>query len=216
MSFKGVIFDLDGVLVDTVPLHFDAWKRMFNEYGYDFNQEIYQEKVDGRPRLDGVRGVMSTLDEDELIEAGKRKQGYYLEMINNGQLQAFVSSMTLIRQLRKQGIRLATASSSVNASCILEKLGVLGDFDTVVTADDVSVGKPHPEIFLTAAQRLNLAVSDCVVFEDAVSGVQAAKAGNFFCIAVDRHKQPDKFEHADIVIQDAGEIEGALFDHLFQ
>lgn len=215
MNYKGVIFDLDGVLVDTVPLHFDAWKRMFNEYGYEFNQEIYQEKVDGRPRLDGVRGVMETLDEAELTEAGKRKQGYYLEMINNGQLQAFVSSMTLIRQLRKQGIRLATASSSVNASCILEKLGVLEDFETVVTADDVSVGKPHPEIFLTAAKRLNLEVSDCLVFEDAVSGVQAAKAGGFFCIAVDRHNQPDKFDKADIVIKDAEEIEGKLFDHLF-
>lgn len=215
MSYKGVIFDLDGVLVDTVPLHFDAWKRMFNEYGYEFNQEIYQAKVDGRPRLDGVRGVMETIAEAELIEAGKRKQGYYLEMINNGQLQPFESSMILIRQLRKQGIRLATASSSVNASCILEKLGVLEDFETVVTADDVSLGKPHPEIFLTAAKRLDLEVSDCIVFEDAVSGVQAAKAGDFFCIAVDRHNQPENFDEADIVIKDVEEIEGKLFDRLF-
>ena len=84
MSFKGVIFDLDGVLVDTVPLHYAAWHRMFTEYGYAFDEKIYREKVDGRPRLDGVRGVMHDVGPAQVTEAGDRKQAYYLEMIAAG------------------------------------------------------------------------------------------------------------------------------------
>ena len=209
MTLKGVIFDLDGVLVDTVPLHFAAWQRMFGEFGYHFDYRDYHEKVDGKPRQEGVRGVMSDASEDVIEAAGRTKQAYYMEMIEQGQLRPFPSSVSLIKELREQSILLAAASSSVNTRVILDRIGVLDDFAAIVTAADVERGKPEPEIFLAAAQRLNLDVDDCVVFEDALSGVTAAKRGGFVCIGVDRHGHADYFAEADVVVGDLGELDYA-------
>ena len=216
MSFKGVIFDLDGVLVDSIPLHYAAWKRLFEENGHAFDNRIYRQKVDGRPRLDGVRGVMGDLDEETAIEAGNRKQGYYQEMINQGQLQPFPTSIPFIKALNARGILLAAASSSENTCLILDAIGVLDDFTAVVTAADVKHGKPNPDIFLAAAKRMGLSVPECVVFEDAESGVKAAKRGGFYCVGVDRHQQPEYFREADLVVTDLGGFENRTQEPLFK
>lgn len=207
MRFKGVIFDLDGVLVDTVPLHYAAWKRLFDEYGYAFDETIYRQKVDGRARLDGIRGVMSDLDEEAVIEASDRKQGYFLKMIDQGQLQPFPTTIPFVKTLKERGILLAAASSSVNASNILERIGLLDEFTTVVTSADVIHGKPHPDIFLTAARNIGLAVSECIVFEDSESGISAARRGGFFCVGVDRHQQPQYFKEANMMVKDLADFD---------
>jgi beta-phosphoglucomutase len=207
LQFKGVIFDLDGVLVDTVPLHYAAWKRLFDEYGYAFDETIYRQKVDGRARLDGVRGVMSDLDEEAVIEASDRKQGFFLKMIDQGHLQPFPTSIPFVKTLKERGILLAAASSSVNASNILERVGLLDDFTTVVTSADVIHGKPHPDIFLTAARNIGLAVSECIVFEDSESGISAARRGGFFCVGVDRHQQPQYFKEANMMVKDLADFD---------
>ncbi len=216
MSFKGVIFDLDGVLVDTVPLHYAAWHRMFTEYGYAFDEKIYREKVDGRPRLDGVRGVMHDVGPAQVTEAGDRKQAYYLEMIAAGKLKAFESSLRFIAELRRHQIMLAAASSSINARLILETIGVLYEFAAVVTSADIIQGKPDPEIFLTAAACLDLSEAECVVIEDAQAGIQAAKRGGFFCVGVNRQAQPEYFLEADVVVEDIGELGYASLEQLFE
>jgi beta-phosphoglucomutase len=207
VRFKGVIFDLDGVLVDTVPLHYAAWKRLFDEYGYAFDETIYRQKVDGRARLDGIRGVMSDLDEEAAIEASDRKQGYFLKMIDQGQLQPFPTTIPFVKTLKERGILLAAASSSVNASNILERIGLLDEFTTVVTSADVIHGKPHPDIFLTAARNIGLAVSECIVFEDSESGISAARRGGFFCVGVDRHQQPQYFKEANMMVKDLADFD---------
>lgn len=206
MDLMGIIFDLDGVLVDSVPLHFKAWGRMFSEYGYEFDESIYRRKVDGRPRLDGVRNILTDVSDDIIQEASDLKQCYYLEMLEAGHLKTFPSTKPFVTELREHGVKMATASSSVNAKVILESIGLLKDFEVVVTADDISDGKPHPEIFLTAAERLGLSPNECLVLEDAESGVNAAKSGGFYCVGIDRHNQPSYFVNADLVVRDLSEL----------
>ena len=216
MNIEGVIFDLDGVLVDTIPLHYSAWKRLFDEYGYTFNEQIYRQKVDGLPRLDGVLGVMEDLDEQAAIVAGNQKQDFFLELITQQGIQPFSSTIPFINAMKQLGISMAVASSSVNASAILENIGILEEFETVVTAEDVVHGKPHPDMFLMAAQRLGISVSNCVVFEDAESGIKAAKRGGFFCVGVDRHQYGQYFAQADMVVKDLGEVEYEVLERQFQ
>jgi beta-phosphoglucomutase len=207
MSFQGAIFDLDGVIVDTVPLHFSAWQRLFqDDYGLIFDLSVYEQKVDGRPRMDAVRTMLPDLTPEEQIHAGDTKQGYYMDMLNAGMLSLFETSMIFIRELLAKGIRIVGASSSRNAPFILEKIGLLDDFEGVVSGADIQHGKPAPDIFLKAAEILQLPVKHCIVFEDAKSGVQAAKAGGFYCVGIDRHNRKEHFLKADLVVADLAQV----------
>lgn len=200
MAFKGLIFDLDGVLVDTVPTHFEAWAQMFHEYGYDFDHAVYREHVDGRLRRDGARAVMVNHSEAEIIEASDRKNDYYLQRIRSGQFVVFEAAIQYVRTCKKAGFKLAAASSSANVRYILEIAGILDEFDVVLGGNQVTKGKPDPEIFTLAALQLGLAVNECVVFEDSEFGVRAAKAGGFFCVGVADESNDANLSLADTIV----------------
>lgn len=209
MSFYGAIFDLDGVIVNTVPLHFKAWKYLFEEvYGISFTKKDYDEKVDGKPRIDTIHLFLPYLSESDAIVAGEIKQQRYYELLNSssGAIEQFPSSVKLIKELKAHKVLLAVASSSKNVFYILEKIGLLADCDAVVASGDFVHGKPDPDIFLKAAEKLGLAVKDCVVFEDALVGVQAAKAGGFLCVAIDRNNHAQNYAGADLVVADLSEV----------
>jgi len=216
MSFKAAIFDLDGVIVDTVPLHFRAWKRMFSEYGKDFTFEDYKEKVDGIPRLDGARAVLTDLDAEELEKAASRKQAYYLETVNKGEIDVYPSTVKLIKQLKEKRTKVAAASSSRNCRYILEKVGLLELFDAIVGGGDFNKGKPDPEIFLLAASKINAAPSESVVFEDAMLGVEAAKNGKMICVGIARKGERELLKKADLVVADLNEVDYAKLEGLFK
>ena len=116
MAIKAAIFDLDGVIVNTVPFHFRAWKRMFEDYGHKFSMEDYLAKVDGRPRLEGAAAILTELSPEEIEKAGAKKQGYYLELLETEPMEIFESSVARIRELKERGIKLAAASSSSGKS----------------------------------------------------------------------------------------------------
>lgn len=207
MTIKGLIFDMDGVLVDTVPAHYRAWERMFTEHGYAFDDHKYRECVDGRLRLDGARAIMVDHTEDEVKAAASLKNNYYLGMVERGEFEIFQIALDYVRARKAEGFKLAAASSSSNVHLILERIGLHDDFDIIIGGRDVSKGKPNPEIFLTAADRLSLGVSECVVVEDSESGVAAAKAGGFFCYGLAHDGPTDHLHQADRVIRKLTDID---------
>ena len=215
MGFKGAIFDLDGVVVDTVPLHFKAWKRMFGEYGKEFTFDDYKNKVDGIPRTDGARAILTDLSPEELAKAAKKKQDYYLELVNQGEIEVYSSTVSLIKNLKTKSIKIAAASSSRNCKYILEKTNLLSLFDFVVQGGDFKKGKPAPEIFLLAAKNIGTSSEESVVFEDAKLGVEAAKAGGMKCVGIDRTGTPKLLKKADILVKDLAEVDYEKLAGLF-
>jgi beta-phosphoglucomutase len=207
MSFKGAIFDLDGVIVNTVPLHFKAWKKMFAEYGREFTMKDYEDKVDGIPRADGARAILSDLSDEELEKASARKQGYFLELLGREEVNVYETTVKLIKELRRHGIKIAVISSSKNCPDILEKTGLYSLIDVEINGKQIVRGKPDPWIFLAAAEKLNLTPRECVVFEDAVLGVEAGKRGGIFTIGIDRRGAPERLKEADLVVTDLSEVD---------
>jgi len=216
MSFKAAIFDLDGVVVNTVPLHFKAWQRMFGEYGKVFTFENYKEKVDGIPRLDGARAILADLSKEELEKAASKKQSYYLELVEKGEVEIYQTTVNLIEDLRKKGIKSAAASSSRNCKHILQKTKLIDIFDVIIQGGDFKKGKPNPEIFLMAASRLGLSPDEIIVFEDAKLGVEAAKNGAMLCVGIAREGDKEILKKADIVVLDLGEVDYEKLNKLFK
>lgn len=206
MPIKGLIFDLDGVLVDTVPVHFSAWSRMFKEYGYEFGKQEYRNLVDGRPRFDGARAVMVNHSEKQIREAANKKNDYYVEAIDRGDFQVFDAAVALVRKSLAEGYGLAAASSSVNVRTVLEKAGLLDAFSVVIGGDDVENGKPNPDIFLAAASGLGLKVEECIVIEDSSSGVQAAKNGGFYCVGLQNDDHAADLLGADEIVSSLADL----------
>ena len=215
MSFKGAIFDLDGVIVNTVPLHFEAWKKMFSEYGKEFSFEDYKKKVDGIPRISGARAVLTDLSDQELEKAGTKKQNYFLEFLNQKGVDVYASTVDLIKELREAKIKVAIISSSKNCLHILQKVNLVELFDVIITGNDIKKGKPEPDVFLLAAERLGLDTSECLVIEDAVLGVEASLRAKIKCIGIDRYNSPQRLSKANLVVNDLSEVNLSKIKELF-
>lgn len=206
MALKGAIFDLDGVIVSTVSLHFNAWKKMFGEYGKEFTFQDYKDKVDGIPRIDGARAILTDLTPEELDKAATKKQGYFLEHLASETIKVYESTFNLVHKFKDEGIKVSVISSSKNCLDILKKVKADHLFDVIITGHDIKRGKPEPDVFLTAAEKLGLTPDTCVVFEDAVLGVEAAKRANMKCVGIDRYEKPERLQAADIVVSDLAEV----------
>ena len=215
MSMKAAIFDLDGVIVNTVPLHFKAWQRMFAEYGKEFDFEDYKEKVDGILRIDGARAILTDIDEAELKKAADKKQVYFLEYLNSEEISVYNDTVDLVKALKKEKIKRSVISSSKNCLPILKKVNLVELFDVILTGNDVTKGKPDPQVFFMAAKKMSVEPGSCVVFEDAVLGVEAGKRAGMKCVGVDRHGNPERLKKADLVVADLGELSLEKIKELF-
>ncbi len=238
VKFKGAIFDLDGVITGTARLHSKAWEKMFNEYlkmvaerdekpfvPFDPEKD-YLEYVDGKLRQLGVksflesRGISLPLgdlddppEKETLGGLGNKKNIDFQKVLKEEGPDIFQSSVDFIKDLKKKGIKVAVASSSRNCKLILELAGLEDLFETRVDGEvskELKLkSKPAGDIFVVAAKKIGLLPGECVVFEDAISGVQAGKNGNFgLILGVAREKNGDTlFQHgADIVVEDLSEI----------
>ena len=204
---KAVIFDLDGVLVDTARYHFLAWKRLAAEFDYDFTEDD-NERFKGVSRMTCMEILCELcnveMTEEEMVRYATRKNEWYVESIADmDESELLDGAKELLITLREKDIKVALGSASKNAPMILEKTGITPLFDAVIDGNHVSKAKPDPEVFLKGAASLKVDVEDCVVFEDAFAGVEAAKNANMKAIGVGC---PSVLTNADCVISSLTEF----------
>jgi alpha,alpha-trehalase len=237
-AFDAVIFDLDGVITDTASVHAAAWKRMFDDFlsryaarqGVPFQpfeiETDYRLYVDGKPRLDGLRSFLGSrgiaLSEgrpedppgaETIHGLGKRKNEDFLKQIREQGAEVYGSTVDLIHRIKKHGLKTAVISSSKSCAMILDSVNLSGLFDVRVDGVDAEIlgipGKPAPDIFLEAARQLKVKPERAVVIEDAISGLQAGRAGKFGLvvgIARTGGREPLLANGADVAVSDLSEI----------
>lgn len=206
-DIKGALFDLDGVIVDTARYHYLAWKRLAGELGFEFTEE-HNERLKGVSRMRSLEILLEvgglSFDEEKKLELAQKKNDWYVEYIRRmDESELLKGAKEYIIQLREKGIKVALGSASKNASMILDNLKIAGLFDAVIDGNKVSKAKPDPEVFLLGAKELNLAPSDCVVFEDAEAGVAAAKRAGMKVVGIGNK---DILKEADRVIRGLDEM----------
>lgn len=186
---KGVIFDLDGVLVSTDELHFKAWSKLALELGItDFSREDNKHQK-GVSRMESLEVVLSkgnkTYTEEEKQAFATRKNNYYIDMLQELTPEAVLEDVIeTLEMLRDRGVQIAVGSASKNTPLILEKTCLYRYIDQVSCGLDTTKSKPDPEVFLIAARKLNLPYTECLVVEDSAAGIVAAKAGGMKCLGV--------------------------------
>ncbi len=238
LGIRACLFDLDGVLTETATLHARAWQEMFDGFlaarsrssGQPFVPfdvvEDYDRYVDGKPRDEGTRSFLASRrieipdgasDDPATAETirglGKRKNEILLASLRADGIQAFPGSVRYLRAVRRAGLRTAVVSSSKNCHEVIVAAGISELFDArvdgVVAAEQRLAGKPKPDTYLAAARAVAVLPTQAAVFEDALAGVAAGRAGRFgFVVGVDRTGQADELRRqgADVVITDLAEL----------
>ena len=204
---KAFLFDLDGVLVSTEHNHFLAWQRCAHSLGIDFTEKE-NELLKGVSRVDSLKKILElggkTIPAAEFEALLKSKNDFYLESIQElNQSNLLPGVLNLLNEAKANGILLGVGSSSKNANFILDKLSISSYFEVVIDGNGVTDPKPHPEVFLNGAKALGLTPDVCFVFEDASSGIAAAKAGGFTAVGVGN---PHIADQADIYLNDLTEF----------
>ncbi|MBD9009883.1 MAG: beta-phosphoglucomutase [Clostridiales bacterium] len=192
---KAVIFDLDGVIVSTDDCHFRAWKRMADEEGIYFDREI-NNRLRGVSRMASLDIVLERAkreySEREKQELAERKNEYYKELICELTPDDILPGvMDKLENLKENGIKIAIGSSSKNTPIILKQIGLDGYFDAVSDGNNITHSKPDPEVFLKAAEMLNIPPEDCMIVEDADAGIEAGKRAGMKTLAVQGAKGAD-------------------------
>jgi beta-phosphoglucomutase family hydrolase len=239
-SVRGCLFDLDGVLTQTAKVHDAAWKQMFDDFlrrraeqdGQPFVPfdpvKDYDEYVDGKPREDGTKSFLQSRgidlpqgnpddppDAQTVYGLGNRKNELVLKVMADQGVQTYEGSVRYVHAVKAAGLPIAVVSSSTNTEQVLKAAGIEGLFDAridgIVTREQHLHGKPAPDTYLAGAKALGLGPDQAAVFEDAIAGVAAGRAGNFgYVVGVDRigGDQADELRAhgADIVVKDLGEL----------
>ncbi|MCF6407919.1 beta-phosphoglucomutase [Chitinophaga filiformis] len=215
-GISACIFDLDGVIVDTAVYHFKAWKRLANELGFNFT-EAQNEQLKGVSRVRSLElilewgGIKKSAAEQQ--ELATRKNEWYVDMVHHMTPEEILpGAKELLESLRAAGIKTALGSASKNARVILEKVDILPLFDVVIDGNMVSASKPDPEVFLKGAEALGVSPDKCIVFEDAIAGVEAGKAGGMKVVGIG---EKSVLNEADLVVSGLQDINIQTLTNLY-
>jgi beta-phosphoglucomutase len=212
MSTKAVIFDLDGVIVSTDDYHYRAWKFMADEEGIHFDRDI-NERLRGVSRMESLEIILEkaekTYTDQEKNQMAEKKNNLYRELLNELTPKDILPGvMKVLEDLKANNIKIAIGSSSKNTPMILAKIGLDDYFNAVADGNEIKNSKPDPEVFLLAANKLEVAPEDCLVVEDADAGVEAALAGNMKVLAVGYASSNSKadYKFKDLSLVDIKEV----------
>ncbi|MFN4144762.1 MAG: beta-phosphoglucomutase [Runella sp.] len=205
---QAFLFDLDGVIVDTAHFHYQAWRRLANEkLGFDISGE-FNETLKGVSRTESLERILAYgnlhLDEATKETYATLKNVWYVSLISQMNPDDLLPGIKdFLTNTRAEGIKIALGSVSKNAIPILKSTGILEMFDAVIDGTQISKGKPDPEVFLKGAEALGVLPSECVVFEDAVAGIEAARRAGMKTVGIG---QPEVLKEADWVVADLTHI----------
>ncbi|AKA50141.1 beta-phosphoglucomutase [Mycoplasmopsis gallinacea] len=219
---KGFIFDLDGVITDTAILHFLAWQKVLKDNGIEYT-ESENEQFRGLPRLDTLEAILKYKNKENYFNYEQKqkicdlKNDYYLSLLSTqvNENSILPGIKEFLTEAKKEKIKLAIASSSYNAPLILEKLGIINYFDFIVNPATIKNGKPAPDIFISAANGLNLKTNECIGFEDASVGVQGIKKANILAVAITTENEK-LFANADLILNSTKELSLQLIKSTFK
>jgi beta-phosphoglucomutase len=206
-NIQACLFDLDGVIVDTAVYHYKAWKRLANELGFDFTEE-QNELLKGVSRVRSLEIILEiggvTKTDAEKEQLATRKNTWYVDMINQMRPDEILpGAREFVQACRDAGIKTALGSASKNSMTILEKINMVDLFDAIIDGNKVSKAKPDPEVFLKGAEAVGVAPSACVVFEDAIAGVEAAIKGGMKVVGIG---SPSVLKGANLVVKGLKEM----------
>lgn len=203
---EAILWDMDGVLVDTGDLHFQAWRRLLGELGQSLTEEEFRATFGLRNDLT-LRDLLGDVPAEEIERLSQRKEAFFREDAA-GRVRPLPGAVELVRRARKAGRRMALVTSTprANIDLVLQSAGLAGAFDAIVAAEDVSQGKPDPEGFLLAARMLSVAPERCLVVEDAPGGIEAARRAGMRSLAVATTHDRQELAAADSVVDSLDEV----------
>ncbi|MDP1835011.1 MAG: HAD family phosphatase [Chlamydiales bacterium] len=207
LDAKAVIFDMDGVLVDTMELHRVSWEKLAKKLGKPFSNELFMQG-NGLPGIAHAFLYRWTTSHDEAISYVEQKEAIFLEttLIEGIRPMPGVNDFLEVLSARNIPCAVGTSAPRDNMHSTLKAAGLDSFFKAFVSVEDVTKGKPDPEVFLRAAEKLGMAPEDCVVIEDAFLGVEAAKAGGIYTIAITHTHTREELKHADLIVGSFAEL----------
>ena len=183
--FAAVLFDMDGVIIDNTPLHQSVWREFAKLHGLNPSEDDIRA-TNGRRAVDVVLSLFGSIDQAQVVELAAARGALYRQYLKSADIQPVSGVKSFLEKLGALGVPrvLATSARPDNVNLVLSRLELLSYFEDIVSASDVCNGKPHPEVYLTAARRASVNPKDCLVIEDSLPGIQAAKAAGSFCLGM--------------------------------
>ena len=203
---KCILFDMNGVLLDSEKVNIGTWRRLFEKYGLEFNEEIYNNEIDGKTTQEVACDKVEPLLQDEFV---KNKDSMWNLCFAEEGIEAFYDTIPCLERLRKRGVKLAVITSSRKGREILTSNGLASYFDTIVTGNDVLIGKPNPEIIFKAISNMNVRPEETAIVEDSIAGIKAGKLAGVYCVGLER-SNTIKFLAGDKIINSLMELEGII------
>ncbi|MFX0012775.1 MAG: HAD family hydrolase [Candidatus Hermodarchaeota archaeon] len=202
-----IIFDMDGVLADTEPIHFESWIKLGKEIGVEFTRELFKQTFGQQSPTITRKLVGAGIDQTLIEKWANLKEQYYREMLQN-KLQPLPGVVDLIKSLKVKGFKLAVGSSGPpeNVDLLLTSLKIKNYFDVIITADDVEKGKPEPDVFLMVSNILKINPKNCIVIEDAPVGIEAAKRARMKVIALTTTHDKGELQAAQMIMKDLSNL----------